>query len=75
MENGTRMASPKILVNAAQEGRVSIGDEKEENGVVCTVFVTETDNGVEATTTVTVKAEGKNVYLSRQKVQLLAEGK
>ena len=57
---------PTILVTAANEGMVCIGSEKENNGVVCTVLVTENDNGVEATTTVTIKDEGKNVYLSRR---------
>ena len=66
MEGERRLALPRILVTAANEGMVSIGGEKEKNGVVCTVLVTENDNGVEATTTVTIKDEGKNVYLSRQ---------
>ena len=70
MEGERRLALPRILVNAANEGMVRIGGEKEKNGVVCTVLVTENDNGVEATTTVTIKDEGKNVYLSRQNLKV-----
>jgi type II secretory pathway component GspD/PulD (secretin) len=38
------LSTPKITVAAGKEGRISVGDEKEENGVFCTVLVEEKEN-------------------------------
>ncbi len=49
------LSTPKITVLAGTEGRITVGDEKEENGVFCTVLIEEKDNRLEALTTILVK--------------------
>ena len=58
--------APRVTVNAGQEGQIRVCDEKEDNGVFCTALVTETESGLEALTTVTVKADGKETLSSSQ---------
>lgn len=64
------LSTPQITVKAGQEGKVTVGDEKEENGVFCTVLVKEIENGVEALTTVIVKEKGKEVLSTSQTVTM-----
>ena len=67
-ENGEQdvLSTPKITVPAGEEGRIKVGDEKEENGVFCTVLVEEKANGLETRTTVIVKEDGKTMLNTSQ---------
>jgi type II secretory pathway component GspD/PulD (secretin) len=61
------LSTPKITVPAGEEGRITVGDEKEENGVFCTVLVEEKANGLETLTTVIVKEDGRTMLNTSQK--------
>ena len=64
------LSAPKLVVKSGEEGRAIIADEKEESGVFCTALVKETDAGVEATTTVTVKEKGTEKLSSAQSITM-----
>ncbi len=61
------LSTPKITVPAGEEGQIKVGDEKEENGVFCTVLVEEKANGLETLTTVIVKEDGRTMLNTSQK--------
>ena len=68
-ENGEQdvLSTPTITVPAGEEGKITVGDEKEENGVFCTVLVEEKENRLEALTTILVKEDGRTMLNTSQK--------
>jgi len=64
------LSAPKLTVKAGEEGKMSVGDEKEQNGVFCTALVKEIDGGIEAVTTVVVKEKGTEKLSTAQSVTL-----
>jgi outer membrane murein-binding lipoprotein Lpp len=61
------LSTPKITVAAGKKGQINVGDEKEENGVFCSVLVEEKENRLEALTTILVKEGGRTVLNTSQK--------
>jgi uncharacterized lipoprotein YajG len=61
------LSTPKITVSVGKEGRITVGDEKEVNGVFCTVLVEENANRLETLTTIIVKEDGKTMLNTSQK--------
>jgi type II secretory pathway component GspD/PulD (secretin) len=64
------LSTPKVTVKAGEEGKITVGDEKEQNGVFCTALVKETEGGIEAVTTVVVKEKGTEKLNTTQSVTL-----
>jgi hypothetical protein len=64
------LSAPIITVKAGEEGKITVGDEKEQNGVFCTVLVKELEGGIEAVTTVVVKEKGTEKLSTAQIVTL-----
>ncbi len=62
------LSTPKITVKTGEEGKVSIADAKDQDGVLCTVLVKEIEGGIEAVTTVLVKEEGAEKLNTTQTV-------
>jgi len=52
------LSTPKVTLKAGQESKITVADEKEQNGVFCTALVKEIEGGIEAVTTVVVKEKG-----------------
>jgi len=61
------LSTPKITVIAGKEGQIRVCDEREENGVICTVLVEEKENSLETLTTILVKEDGKTMLNTSQK--------
>ena len=61
------LSTPKVTVPAGMEGKVELSDDKEGNGVFCSVLVNEKANGFETLTTVIVKENGKTMLHTSQK--------
>jgi hypothetical protein len=64
------LSTPKVTVKAGQEGKITVADEKEQNGVFCTAHVKESEGGIEAVTTVVVKEKGIEKLNTTQSVTL-----
>jgi hypothetical protein len=64
------LSAPKVTVKADEEGKITVGDEKEQNGVFCTALVKEIEGGIEAVTTVVVKEKGTEKLSTAQSVTL-----
>lgn len=64
------LSAPKVIVKAGEEGTVTIGDEKKQNGIFCTVLVTEIAEQIEAKTTILVKEKGEEKLSSEQRVTI-----
>ena len=56
--NPVVLTTPRLILKAGQKGEVSVHDE-ENNDIICTAFVTKTEHGLEALTTVTITKENK----------------
>ncbi len=48
-------APQQMIVSEGQEGKMKVIDDQEEVVLVCTALVAETDKGIEATTTITLR--------------------
>ena len=68
-ENGkpVNRSTPRITVPVGEEGRFTVGDEKEMNGVFCTVLVEENANRLETLKTIIVKENGETMLNTPQK--------
>jgi hypothetical protein len=64
------LSAPILIVKAGQEGKITVADEKEQNGVFCTALVKEIEGGIEAVTTVVVKEKGAEKLSTTQSVTL-----
>ena len=64
------LSAPKLVVKAGEEGKITVADEKEQDGVFCTALVKEIEGGIEAVTTVVVKAKGAEKLSTTQTVTL-----
>ena len=66
------LSMPAIITKAGEEGRCTLGDDKERNGVFqsCTVLVKETETGIEAVTTVIVKVLGAEELNTSQTISV-----
>jgi len=64
------LSAPKLVVKAGEEGKITVADEKEQDGVFCTALVKEIEGGIEAVTTVVVKAKGAEKLNTTQTVTL-----
>jgi len=62
------LSAPKLLVAAGEEGKAAFGTLTDN--VACSALVSETDTGVEVTTTVTVKEKGTITLSTSQKVTI-----
>lgn len=64
------LAAPQATVKAGEEGKISMIDEKEQNGVICTALVKEIEGGIEAVITVVVREKGTEKLNTTQTVTL-----
>ena len=64
------VSAPMVTVKAGEEGKITVGDEKEQNGVFCTALVKEIEGGIEAVTTSVVKEKGVEKLSTAQSVTL-----
>ena len=64
------LSTPKITVKAGQEGKLTVADEKEQDGVFCTALVKEVNGSLQADTTVVVKEKGAEKLNTTQSVTL-----
>ena len=64
------LSAPKVTVKAGEEGKINVGDEKEQNGIFCTALVKEVEGGIEAVTAVVVKEKGTEKLSTAQSVTL-----
>ena len=64
------VSAPTVTVKAGEEGKIIVGDEKEQSGVFCTVLVKEIEGGIEAVTTVVVREKGTEKLSTAQSVTL-----
>jgi hypothetical protein len=62
------LATPLIAVPVGEEGTVRLSKENEESGLFCTALVNETEDGVEAITTVVVKENGSEKLSNAQSI-------
>lgn len=53
------VGEPKILLIAGKEGKITVGDDKDTNQILCVAFVKETATETEVTTTITIMENGK----------------
>ncbi len=64
------LSAPRLAVKAGEEGKINVGDEKEQNCVFCTAIVKEIAGGIEAVTAVVVKEKGQEKLSTAQSVTL-----
>jgi hypothetical protein len=64
------LTAPKMLVTAGHEAEMKVCDAAERDGVFCKALVKEAAASVEAVTTVTVKAEGRQVLSNSQTISV-----
>ena len=64
------LSAPKVALKAGKEGKITVGDEKEQNGVFCTALVKEIEGGIEAVTTIVVREKGIEKLNTAQSVTL-----
>ena len=64
------VSAPKVTVQAGQEAKISVSDDKDKSGVFCKAMVKEADGSVETVTSVLVKEEGRDVWSSVQKTTI-----
>jgi type II secretory pathway component GspD/PulD (secretin) len=64
------LCTPRILMSSGKEGKIHVGDEKEQNGVFITALVKETEGGIEAVITFVMKEKGTEKLSTTQSVTL-----
>jgi hypothetical protein len=62
--------APMMRVPVGQEGSVKVMDSENKSGILCTALVKETDNALEAATTVTIKDNGMEQVSISQNVTI-----
>jgi hypothetical protein len=65
------LSAPAMTVEVNKAGKITVADEKEENGYFCTAMVTEIKGVLTATTTVVVKEKGAEVLNTAQSMKLM----
>ena len=64
------LSAPQLTVKVGEEGKITVADEKEQDGIFCTALVKEIEGGIEAVITVVVKEEGTEKLSTAQSVTL-----
>jgi hypothetical protein len=64
------LCTPRIIMSSGKEGKIIVGDEKEQNGVFITALVKEIEGGIEAVITFVMKEKGTEKLSTTQNVTL-----
>ena len=68
--NEAVLSAPKLHVKTGEEGKCTVSDLNEQNGLFCTAIVNEIEGGIEAVTSVVMKHNGEPKHSEAQSVRL-----